>query len=225
MVLTTHPARARWGARIRLAILVAVALLVAHTAIYAAEDGLGTAFSAAMSAGGHDGWWLPASAAILSSGALLACLAMIRLGRLEVRARRLSSGGGRPDPGFAREVVAIARRLVPLVLILFALQENLEALIGRGRVLGIDAIVGPTHPLAIPVLVVVALVLSAAGALVRWRIATLRRRLVTGRRLARRGTAVLPPAPRWRSVGGLDPQRWMLGRLDAGRAPPDVLPV
>lgn len=209
----------------RLAILVAVALLVAHTAIYAAEDGLGAAFAAAMSRGGHDGWWLPASVAVVSSGALVACLTALRMGRLELRARRLSRASRRPGPSFAREVVSIARRLVPLVLVLFALQENLEVLIAHGRVLGIDAVVGPTHPLAIPVLVAIALALSAAGALVRWRIAILRRRLATGRRPARRGIAAPSPAPRWRTVGGLDPHRWMLGRPDAGRAPPRVLPI
>jgi hypothetical protein len=226
MVLTTAPVHARWGARVRLAVLVAVALLVAHTAIYAAEDGLGSAFANAMSAGGHDGWWVPTSAVVLVGAALLALAAAIRLVRMEVRARRVRPARARrAEASFRSEVSAIARRLVPTVLVLFALQENLEGLIAHGRVLGIEALVGPTHPLAVPILLLVALGLSASGALVRWRIATLTNRIAHDRRRTVRGVHGDPVAPRWRTVGDLAPRRWMLDRLDAGRAPPLVLPV
>jgi hypothetical protein len=226
MILTSAPVHARWGARIRLVLLVAVALLVAHTAIYAAEDGLGSAFASAMSAGGHDGWWVPASTVVMIGGALFGLLAGVGLVRMELRARRVRHGRARgTEASFGNEVIAIARRLVPTVLVLFALQENLEALVAHGRVLGIEALLGPTHPLAVPILVVVALALSGAGALVRWRIATLRHRIAYGwRRPARRAHSDAI-TPRWRTVGDLAPRRWMVDRLDAGRAPPIVLPV
>src|SRR5690349_12193372 len=223
MVLTTNPGRARWAARIRLAILAAVALLVAHTAIYAAEDGLGAAFSAALSRDGHDGWWLPLAVVIASVGGIAAALVIGRLVGLELRARHGRSRR-RGAPTIRSEAIAIGRRLVPLVLILFTVQENLEQLVAHGRVLGVEAVVGPTHPMAVPVLVLVCVALSVAGALVRWRIATLRRRLANGlpHRAERRiGSRRIDPA--WRTVGALAPRGWMLDRLDAGRSPPLLL--
>jgi hypothetical protein len=224
MILTTIPARARRAGRIRLVILTAVSLLVAHTAIYATEDGLGAAYATAMSASGHDGWWLPASLVVLAGAAVLAGTTAGRLARLELRARRLATRR-RGDPSFGPEAVAIGRRLVPLVLVLFAIQENLEGLIAHGRLLGIEAIVGPAHPLAIPVLILVTLALSVAGALVRWRIAALRRRIATGRGRAPRRVGADHAGPGWGVIGALAPRRWMLDRLDAGRSPPAVLPA
>lgn len=223
MILTTAPDGARWGTRIRLAILIAVALLVAHTAIYAAEDGLGAAFVGAMSAGGHDGWWIPAGVLVIVSALVVAATGARRLLRLESRARHLESRRA-GDASFRGEVGAIARRLVPLVLALFALQENLEGIVAHGRVIGIEALIGPVHPLAIPVLVGVALALSMAGAVVRWRIATLRHRIAVGRRrFARRGRA--DGVASRRTISEDSARRWTLGRLDAGRSPPIVVAV
>ncbi len=223
MILTMAPARARWGARIRLATLVAVALLLAHTAIYAAEDGLGAAYAAAMSRDGHGTWWVVVAMVIGLLGLAAGALSAARLARLEIRAigrRRRRTG----DPHLGHEAIAIARRLVPIVLVLFAIQENLEQLAAHGRFLGVEAIVGPAHPLAVPVLVAVCLALSAAGALVRWRIATLRRRIANGpARGADRRIRPLRIDPRWRTIGSLAPLGRMLVRLDAGRSPPSLL--
>jgi hypothetical protein len=179
--------------------------------------------AAALSRDGHDGWWLPVAIVIGLVGAVAAVVIGGRLGRLELRARhgRKRRAG---VPSIRSEAVAIARRLVPIVLTLFALQENLEQLVARGRVLGVEAVIGPTHPLAVPVLVVVCLALSVAGALVRWRIATLRRRLANGtlrRPELRIGSRRIDRV--WRTVGALAPRGWMLDRLDAGRSPPLVL--
>jgi hypothetical protein len=223
MVVTTAPNGGRWAARIRLAVLVAVALLVAHTAIYAAEDGLGAAFAAALSRDGHDGWWLPVAVAIGTAGTLAAAVAAARLVGLELRARH-GRRGRRGVPGIRSETGSIARRLIPIVLTLFGLQENLEQLAAHGRVLGVDAVIGPAHPLAVPVLVVVCLALSSLGALVRWRVATLRRRIANGSpRRPERRIASRRIDPAWRTVGALAPRGWMLDRLDAGRSPPIVL--
>jgi hypothetical protein len=222
MVLTMAPAGARWGTRIRFGVLVAVALLVAHTAIYAAEDGLGGAFAAAMTAGGHDGWWLPALALTLGAGGFLGGLVLVRLGRLELRARGSRPRRRRGTTSFRSETATIARRLIPAVLALFTLQENLEVLAARGRPLGIDALIGG-HPLAVPVLVLVCLGLSLAGALVRLRIATLRRRIGNGPAPARQRPGSARIGAPWRTVGALAPRRWMLDRLDAGRSPPVLL--
>jgi hypothetical protein len=219
MVLTAPPSRARWATRIRLAILVAVALLVAHTAIYAAEDGLGAAYAAAMARDGHGDWWLAVALVVAAGGLALAAWAVARVVGLELRAhgaRRRRRG----EPRFGIEVVAIARRLVPVVLLAFAIQENIEQLAAHGRVLGIEAVVGPAHPLAVPVLTLVALLLAVAGATVRWRIATLRRRIANGPAPAPRRIRADAITSAWRMVGALAPRRWMLDRLDAGRSPP-----
>ena len=230
MIVTAVPARARWGARIRLAVLVAAALLVSHTAIYAIQDGLGAAFGAAMTLGGHDGWWLPAALAILGGGVLVAGSTIARLLRLEVRARRATAVHGlrrhqERDPGLGPEALTIGRRLIPLVLAAFTIQENVEQLIAHGRLLGIDALVGPDHPLALPVLVVVSVGLSCLGAVVRWRSAILRDRVADASVALRpRGSADRIGAA-WRTVGALAPLRWMLDRPDAGRSPPILRPT
>ncbi|HET7471536.1 MAG TPA: hypothetical protein VFJ71_00285, partial [Candidatus Limnocylindrales bacterium] len=215
---------ARWGTRIRLAILIAVALLVAHTAIYAAEDGLGAAYAAAIARDGHGDWWLALSVVVLALGLALGGWTVGRVLGLEIRARR-ARPRRREEPPFAPEAVGIARRLVPLVLVLFGIQENIEQLVAHGRVLGVEAVVGPAHPLAIPVLALVALILSIAGAAVRWRIATLERRVANGRSPVRRRIGSDTIGSAWRTVGALAPWRWMSDRLDAGRSPPSFLPA
>jgi hypothetical protein len=231
MVLTTAPLWARWAPRIRLAVLAVVAVLVAHTAIYAAEDGVGSGFASAMSRDGHGDWWVLASVMILAAGALVAARTLGHLIRLEllVRAaflRRLPHpGAGRaaaPD-AYPSEVAAIARRLLPLVVGLFALQENVEQVVAHGRFVGFEALVGPAHPLAVPILVVVGVALSLVGGLVRWRISTLERRLRDGRPPVHRAAAAERIGGRWRTIGALAPMAWMLDRLDAGRSPPVLL--
>jgi hypothetical protein len=224
MILTTAPGSARLAARLRLVSLVAAALLLAHTAIYAAEDGLGGAFATAMTSNGHGDWWLPLILVVFGAGATTIGLVLWRLARLEGRAHGMTwRRRRRGDPSYLVEVGGISRRLVPLVLGLFLVQENLESLAAHGRLLGIDAIVG-SHPLAIPVVALVGLALAFVGALVRWRTAVLRRRLANGtaperRRLGRSGLA-----GRWHVIGALAPRAWMLDRLDAGRSPPALLP-
>ena len=227
MILTTAAGPARWATRLRLASLVAVALLVAHTVIYAAEDGLGGAFAEAMDRAGHGSWWLPLSGAVLVAGSVTGLAWVWRLARLEGLARRGSRSPSRQrrgePPGYRAEVVAIARRLLPLVVALFLVQENVEALTAHGRLLGFDAVLA-AHPLALPVLLLVGLALAAVGALVRWRIAVLRRRIADGVGPRRPRSAASAAAANWATVGALAPRRWMLDRLDAGRSPPPALP-
>ncbi len=229
MVLTTAPDRARWAGRLRLAVLAAVALQSAHTAIFAAQYGLGDRFAAAMAGSGHEGWWGPASAIVLAAGLGLLLRAFGVLTRLERAAR----GGPRSEfpadgwaePRFGPEVLAIWRRLLPLVLLLFAAQENIEHLLSHGQLLGIDALIGPGYTVAVPVLAIVTLAASAAGALVRWRVAVLRARVRTTTGLTSRNLADAAAAATWQIVGELAPRLWMSDRLDAGRAPPNLLRI
>jgi hypothetical protein len=231
MVLTTAPTWARWAPRIRLAVLAVVAVLIAHTAIYAAEDGLGSGFASAMSRDGHGDWWVPASMTVLAAGMIVAARTLGRLVRLELRVRALflrrrtrpAAGGAEARDTYRSEVVAIARRLLPLVVGLFAIQENLEQVVAHGRFVGFEALLGPAHPLALPILLVVGVAVSLVGGLVRWRISTLERRI--RERLAQVHPAVAAElvGGRWRTIGALAPMAWMLDRLDAGRSPPIFL--
>ena len=234
---TVTPGRARWATRVRLATLALVALLSAHTAIYAAHFGLGNAFATAMSASGHDGWWLPAVGVVVVAGVFLLALTVGSLARLEwaVRSQRFDS----PTPRVPRRHVPVGRRdsrrdyaasvlelwrvLLPLVIALFAIQENVELLIGGGRVAGLEVLISAELPLTLPVLAAVTLAVAALGALVRWRIAGLVARLA--RTTDRRRTVADAAAPRWRAIGALAPRRWMTDRLDAGRAPPELLRI
>jgi hypothetical protein len=222
MILTAAPRRARWAGRLRLAILVAVALLVGHTAVYALEDGLGSSFAAAMARDGHGAWWFAVVALVAISAGAAASRAVAHLARLESRAR--GTRRSRADGSFRREATGIARTLLPLVIALFTVQENLEGLVAHGRLVGLDAVIGADRPFAIPILAAVALALSLAGAVVRWRIATLRRRIAHGTATPRRSVATRPLPAGWTTSGALTLRRWMLDRLEAGRSPPLLLP-
>ena len=227
MLVTTDPDRARWAGRLRIGVLTLVALLSAHTAIYVAQYGLGNRFAAAMANSGHDGWWVPASVIALGGGVVALLSILGTMTRLEtiarstsrMRARRRETHG----PPFWREVVTIWRRLRPAVTVAFAVQENLEHLAAHGHLLGLEALGGHEYPLALPVLALVTLALSWLGALVRWRIATLRACVGTASQLRRRRLAAETAAGRWQIVGDLAPRDWMSARLDAGRAPPRPL--
>ena len=229
MVLTTAPDRARWARRVRLAVLAAVALQSAHAAIFAAQYGLGDRFAAAMARSGHDGWWGPASAIVLGAGMVLLLRALGILADLEraARGRRTPDlpAGTAAEGRFGSEVRSIWRRLLPLVTVLFAAQENVEHLLSHGQLLGIDALIGPGYALAVPVLAFVTLVASAAGALVRWRVAVLRARVRAATGLTSRILADDAAAATWQIVGELAPRLWMSDRLDAGRAPPTLLRI
>jgi len=183
---------------------------------------------------GHGDWWVPASLVVFAGGLLIATRVLGGLTRLELLVRRdaatqtaamvrLGGPGRAAANGYRVEVAGIARRLIPLVIGLFAIQENVEQLVAHGRFLGFEALLGPAHPLALPILVLVALALSMVGGLVRWRIASLRRRLADKRDQIHPSVAAKLIAGRWRTIGALAPMAWMLDRLDAGRSPPILL--
>jgi hypothetical protein len=226
MALPTAPARARLAGRLRLGVLALVALLAGHTAIYAVQYGTDARFAQAMSASGHDGWWGPASLLVLAIGFALLVRAVGGLAHLELRARVTSPIHSASRDGRAHywsEVGSIWRRLTPLVAGLFLVQENLELFVAHGKLLGLDPLGGPGYPLALPILGALTLGLSLLGALVRWRVAVLRARTTPMAVSEPRRTVASAAHGRWRTIGALAPRRWMPDRLDAGRAPPQVL--
>jgi hypothetical protein len=212
-------------ASIRFVLLALVCLAVAHDAIFAVEHGIGAGYAEAMRNGGHDGYWPALSVVVVVAGTVLGLRAAVRLGRLGRAGGRGSHTSrvvpGRAYPGYRSELLRLWLPLFVGVALAFALQENLEHLVGHGHLIGLGALIGPEYPLALPVIGLVALAAAALGALVRWRIALLQARI--GHRLDRarpRGLASRRPAPGWAIVAALRVRAWSLVRLDAGRAPP-----
>jgi hypothetical protein len=222
MVIRTDPRRARWAGRLRLGILALVALLSAHTAIYVAQFGIGDRFAQAMASGGHNGWWMPASVAILGLGFPLLVQTLGGVAHLEVRARGSGRGGSTGRGRFTFEIRSIWGRLLPIVTILFIAQENLEAIAAHGHLVGLDPLTAGSA-VALPTLALISFALSLLGALLRWRVAVLRGRIASPIHRPRRAVQSPVLAGRWQMLGALAPRQWMTDRLDAGRAPPALL--
>jgi len=227
MTIVASPRSARVLAAIRFLLLAIGCLLVAHDAVFAAEYGLGAGFVRAMSQGGHDGYWPAFTVVATAALTLLGLWSAVRIGRLVVSSGPPSShrdpagARGSPAPAYRTELRRLWLALFALTAAAFAVQENLEHLAGHHHLIGLGALVGPEYPLALPVIGLVTVVAAALGALVRWRIAVLERRLA-GRihRPRRRGLAARRPAPGWAVVAAAVAHARILVRRDAGRAPP-----
>jgi hypothetical protein len=147
--------------------LAALALLVSHDAIWLVQLGPGEGLAAALRSGGH-GYWGGASGAMAVLG-LVAVVAIVRrLSRLRRCAGELGSGRGvsvRASSYLARASGAWPRLLV-LVLIGFTLQENVEHALTHGHTLGLGVLLGPEHPLAVPVIATITLIGSLLASIV-----------------------------------------------------------
>ena len=225
MAMSTAP-HARRRSWVRLGLLLIVALFIAHDAVYLAQFGIGGRLAAVMTERGHDGYWLAMIAVAVMAGVLAAAGAVNAVLRLRQRLRTVpaTSSDRSMRPPYHREVWRLWRVLLPATLVLFGVQENIEYLAAHGDVIGIEALVGPYAPLAIPVLALVTLALAAIGALVRWRIAVLESRIARSLSTALPRSTWSPP-PEWRTIDATAPHRWTLRRPDAGRAPPRILPA
>jgi hypothetical protein len=219
MIVRATPRIASLGPRFRHLALVLAALFVAHDAIYLAQFGLGAGYSRAMSQGGHDGYWLPASFVLTVAVAIVGVSvisAYLRLLHQAASAEAIVSG-----PSYLQELASIWLRLFPTVALLFCLQENAEHLIAEGHLAGVSPLFGVGSALVLPVLAATTFALSVIGALVRWRIAALAARIRAARPRFGRVPAVARPA-RWVIVAAAIANRWIIARRDAGRAPPDL---
>jgi len=227
MIIDASPASAHLAARVRFALLSLVALLLGHDAVYAARYGVGDAFGAAMTTLGHDGYWAPFSLAALTGALVLVVASIATIGRLQ---RRLagSRSAGRAAPSrsaYRHELLTLWPRLFASVVLLFVVQENLEAWLTAGQVPGIDVLLETGMPLGLAVLGLVTFASAAVGALVRWRIAVLAQRLSEVARSGRLVPTSDEPAREWSDIHALAPHRWIADRRDAGRAPPLGLPA
>jgi hypothetical protein len=218
MIVPTSPRLARLGARLRDAALVLFALFVAHDAIYVARYGAGDAYARAMSAGGHDAYWIPTSLVLGASAAVIFVLTLRLLARLRrVAVDAPASTGG---PSYLGELGRTWLRLFPTVAVLFVVQENLEHLATDGHLHGLGFLAGS---LTLAVLAATTFVLAAVGSLLRWRIRTLEARLVAAARARFAPPVAIVGDRGWWVIAAAIAHRWILGRRDAGRAPPSAL--
>lgn len=182
MVVTASPRiAARFGA-IRLLLLLVCLALTAHDAVYALQHGLEHAIRGT-SDGHHDHWPL------LSALAAVAAAVLVGTGLLQIAQLTRAAGrraGASPTTredtvvdsvrGYLRDLAALWARLSLLAPAVFLLQENAEALAVDGRLVGLDPMLA-AHPLAIPALVGLSLVLASLAAAFRWRVRVLEARV------------------------------------------------
>ena len=222
VIQSTSRATTRLWALLRLIAIIPVTAVLGHDAAYAVRHGIGDQFAIAMTAGNHDGYWSTLTLAVAVLGGLVLAIELARVVRLGLRVRR----AGRPHPRTApvSSYLRECRRLWPILFVasatIFVIQEELEHL-GMGvSGHGFGVLFGPEHPFALPVFAAVAAVVAAIGGLIRWRVRLLEARVVKVLRAKPPRPLPVAPAPSWPvSVVGLATGS-VIGRHDAGRAPP-----
>ncbi|HEX5241512.1 MAG TPA: hypothetical protein VFW20_10990 [Candidatus Limnocylindrales bacterium] len=205
--------------------LIALGLVLAHQAVYLAR--YGSIYGEALVHSGHGQAWSDTVTTVLAGAAILAAVALFRLWRLRALVVESSNAGrGRPARGFegqrlARAWIRMLAVIGPSVAIALTLQENLEHLASGYGLPGPAILASAEYPMALPIVALVAAVVSFVAALFAWtrevlvaRLRASRARLHAPRRL-RPAVAATTPAIR----GSLLARR--LGR----RAPPIALPA
>ena len=198
--------------------LAGLALLVSHDAVWLVQLGPGEAVAAALRSGGH-GYWGAASAGLAVAG----LVATVAVGRHLWRLRSAARNVGATRPGHARPTAYLRRvrtawpRLLAVVLIGFVLQENAEHALTHGHLPGLGILLGPEHPLALPVIAVITLIgaLLASAILVTEAVLLAVIRALDARPRAPR--RLVRPATRHALAAISGP------RAHSGRAPPALL--
>jgi hypothetical protein len=222
--LTTRRLATRF-AWLRFLVLVPISLLAGHEAVFRVQYAP-DAVAAAMRAGGHDAYWQAFSVVIVALTAGLLLRECARIVRLRTRG---GDGAGRPaqDLGvrpWTHEFRALWPPLFAATVLAFGVLENMEHLAAGLQPHGIGSLIGPEHPLAVPVLAVASAAVAALGALVRWRVRVLEARVRAGLAATPRiRIRPIAPARDWPAAGSLRSLAWFLVRLRAGRAPPSPL--
>ena len=144
--------------------LAGLALFVAHDAIYLVQIGPGEELAAALRTAGH-GYWGLASLALTAVALVAGVSIWLRMRRLRRRAASLGARRDAARPFTGRFVVAWLR-LVAVVAVGFVVQENVEHAIMHGHAPGFGTLLGPEHPLALPVIGLIGAIAASVAALV-----------------------------------------------------------
>ena len=134
--------------------LAGMALLVSHDAVFLAQVGPGHDLARTLRDAGHEYWGIASLALGLIGVAALAGT-MIRLRALR---RNATSVGAAPISRSRPYVVHWLATWAPLLAIVaigFAVQENIEHLVGHNHPPGLGALIGPEYPLALPVIALI----------------------------------------------------------------------
>ncbi|MFI5262385.1 MAG: hypothetical protein ACHQZR_07520, partial [Candidatus Limnocylindrales bacterium] len=210
---------------LRFGLLALGGLLIGHQAVYLAQYGDGAAFTQAMTAGGHDGYWGIFTTVALAGLLLLLTRSAWRLLELP-RAGAAGTGespSATPVRSYRRELLMLWPPLFGTVAVAYGIQENIEHLVAQGHLPGFAPLVGAEAPLALPILGLVTLAFALVGALVRWRIAVLEARATAVAAVRRRWLAgAMPPLLGWALVSAIRATFWSLARQGPVRAPPSA---
>jgi hypothetical protein len=210
--MTSRAAHAVQGATIAI-----VALVLAHNLIFLA--GYGAGMGQALAHTGHDDGWTVAVLVSLVLGAVLLATAVGRVWVLRRQARAAGAGRLPSEPGigeFAHQWLSWWLVLMLAIAALFVVQENLELARVTSQLPGIGVLVSSEYPHALPIICLVALLVSLVAALLGWEVKILTARLVAATATSEAPSATIPKraAPADRRPGSI------LGTGRAGRAPP-----
>lgn len=196
------------------------ALIVSHDAVFLVQVGPGAGLTAALRGAAHE-YWGTASALVALAVALLGIAAISRLRHLRRTAAALGAtkrrgGGGR---AYLRRVVWTWAAMAAAVAIGFAVQENVEHVLGHGHLLGVEALAGPEYPLAMPVIGAVTLLASLLAAAIR----DVERALIAAISHALRGAQRRPIARLERPPLSVPRPSSAVATAHSGRGPPPRL--
>ena len=194
-------------------LVAAACLLAAHDLVYLVQLGPGRPLADALRSAGH-GYWPIASALITAGAVVLVVRWVLRLHRLERRARGLAAVGA---TGRVRQFLALWGRLLLVVAVAFVLQESAEHFVSHHHAPWLGALGGPEYPLALPILASITFLGALVTSLVRERERTLLARIGRGAAWIRRGAEPSVPRP----AGPMRLRRpSILALPDLSRAPP-----
>jgi hypothetical protein len=133
--------------------MAGVALLISHDAVLLAQVGPGHELARALREAGHEYWGI-ASLVLATIGVAAFAATLVRLRSLRRSVAALGADpAARSRP--ATRWLASWARLLAMVAIGFAVQENIEHLIGHSHAPGLGALIGPEYPLALPVIALI----------------------------------------------------------------------
>ena len=194
-------------------LVAAACLLAAHDLVYFVQLGPGRALAEALRSAGH-GYWPIASAAIGAGALLLAARWLLRLSRLERRARDLRPAA---RTGSVRRFLLLWARLLAVVALAFVLQESAEHFVSHNHAPWLGALAGPEYPLALPILAAITCLGALATSLVRERERVLLDRIAHGAAWIHGSAAPILVRP----TGPMRLRRLpVLARPNLSRAPP-----